>query len=68
MSEDKVLAELLTYDPNDYGAPMKSKKVDVRPTIRTDYNPYQNYYSLTGVNTVDINERSNRELAQNGKI
>ena len=68
LDTDKTLASALEYDPFDFTAPKGSKKIDVRPTAMKDVNPFKQLYSRTGVNTVDTNNLSLRELAQQSKI
>ena len=68
LSLGKTIENLVEYDPTDFGAPKGSKKIDVRPIASTDYNPEQNKYSWSGVNTIDSSNLSRRELAQQGKI
>ena len=68
MASDKALYKALEYDPMDFTAPTKSKKIDVRPTITKDINPFKELYSRTGINSIDENDLSLRELAQQGKV
>ena len=68
LSMTKSAARALSYDPMDYTAPANAKNIDVRPIARVDLNPLKSYYSRTGVNSVDTNELSLRELAQQSKI
>jgi hypothetical protein len=68
MSSTKTLYKALEYDPMDFTAPTGSKKIDVRPTITKDINPFKELYSRTGINSIDENDLSLRELAQQGKV
>lgn len=68
LDSDNTLSKMIEYDPMDFTAPQNSTKIDVRPLIKTDYNPFKNYYSKTGVNSIDDNGLSLRELAQQSKI
>ena len=68
LDTDKTLASALEYDPMDFTAPQNSKKIDVRPIAHKDINPFKNLYTRTGVNTVDTNSLSLRELAQQAKV
>ena len=68
LGSDKSLADALEYDPEDLSAPIHSKKIDVRPVAMMDINPFKKSYSLTGVNSIDDNGLSLRELAQQSKI
>ena len=62
------LSKAIEYDPTDFTAPVGSKKIDVRPTITGDFNPFKNLYSRTGINSIDQSDLSIRELAQQGNI
>jgi len=68
MSDSKTLYKALEYDPMDFTAPRGFKKIDVRPTVTKDINPFKELYGRTGINSIDANDLSLRELAQNGKV
>ena len=68
MASEKQLGKYLEYDPMNFTAPIDRKTIDVRPVAREDFNPYKQYYSKTGVNTITDNGYSLRELAQQGEI
>lgn len=68
MASNKTLFKALEYDPMDFTAPIGSKKIDVRPTITKDINPFKELYSRTGINSIDESDLSMRELAQQGKV
>lgn len=68
LGNDKVLANALTWDPYDFTAPINSKKTNVSTKITKDINPYKNLYGRTGINSIDTNDLSLRELAQQSKI
>lgn len=68
LGNDEQLVQALEWDPQDFTAPLEGKHFDVRPTITKDVNPFKNYYSRTGVNSIDVNDFSLRELAQQGKV
>jgi hypothetical protein len=68
LSLNNTLAKALEYDPLDFTAPKDSKKVDVRPIISDEYNPFKTTYNKYGVNSIDESDLSLRELAQQSKI
>jgi hypothetical protein len=68
LGNDEQLAKMLQWDPYDFTAPAQGRHFDIRPVITKDVNPYKNYYSRTGINSIDTNDLSLRELAQTGKI
>jgi hypothetical protein len=68
LSNDQQFAKLLEWDPYDYTAPLNDKHYDVRPSVGKDRNPFKSVYSRTGINSVDANDLSLRELAQAGKV
>lgn len=45
INQDHTLAKALEYDPTDFTAPLGSKKMDVRPIMVKDANPFKDQYS-----------------------
>jgi hypothetical protein len=70
MSDETYLSELTeaVYSPFDISRPIGSKTFDTSVEYTKDFNPFKQLYSRTGVNSVDDNGLSLRELAQQNKI
>lgn len=68
LGNDQQLVKALEWDPEDFTAPLTGKHFDIRPIVTKDINPFKNSYSRTGINSIDSNDFSLRELAQAGKI
>lgn len=70
MTNEKYLDSLdeIEYSPFDITRPVGAKTFKVNVEYTKDFNPFQNLYSRTGLNSIDQSEFSARELAQQEKI
>ena len=70
MSDDEYLKNLTTvqYSPFDVTRPKDAKTFKVEVAFEKDYNPFKQLYSRTGINSVNDNNLSLREIAQQGKV
>lgn len=70
ISDDKFLKDLTTleYSPFDITRPVNAKTFDTEVVFDLDFNPFKELYSRRGINSIEDNPLSLRELAQQGKI
>jgi len=70
MGDEQYLEDLntLQYSPFDTSRPMDAKTFKVEVEYSKDYNPFQQTYSRSGINSIDENDLSIRELAQKTNI
>jgi hypothetical protein len=70
MTDDSFLKNLTeaTYSPFDVTRPLGAKTFDTRAQFTPDFNPFKQLYSRTGINSVDDNSFTLRELAQQNKV
>lgn len=70
MTDDEYIKSLseIKYSPFDITRPASAKTFNVSVEFSKDYNPFKQTYSRTGINSVDENKFSLRELAQQSKV
>ena len=70
MADEQYLANLdeMDYSPFDVTRPKFAKTYDVSVEYDRDFNPYKRLYSRSGINSIDDNPLSVREIAQRGKV
>jgi len=68
LGNDDFLSKAIEYDPYDFTAPIGGKDINTSAVVFKDINPFKNEYSRTAINSIDANNFSYRELAQNGNI
>ena len=70
MADDQYLANLdeMDYSPFDVTRPKFAKTYNVSVEYDKDFNPYKRLYSRSGINSIDDNPLSVREIAQLGKV
>lgn len=70
MTDDDYLKGLNTvmYSPFDVTRPKNAETFKVEVEFSKDYNPFKQLYSRTGINSIDENPLSLRELAQREKV
>lgn len=70
MTDDNYIKSLseVQYSPFDVTRPKFGKTFNVNVEFSKDYNPFKETYSRTGINSINENEFSLRELAQQSKV
>ena len=70
MTDDAYIKSLdqVQYSPFDVTRPKGAKTFNIDVEFAKDFNPFKQLYSRTGINTVDENNFSLRELAQQSKV
>jgi hypothetical protein len=70
MSDSEYLKGLnqISYSPFDVTRPKDAKTFKVSVEFDKDFNPFQQTYSRTGINSVNESNLSLREIAQQNKV
>jgi hypothetical protein len=70
MTDENFLDNLgkAVYSPFDITRPLESKTFTPEVEFKLDFNPFKYLYSRSGINSVDENPLSVRELAQQNKV
>ena len=70
MASSEYLENLdkIEYSPFDITRPKNAETFSVNLEFTKDFNPFKQLYSRTGINSMDENNFSMRELAQQGKV